>query len=86
RRPRVEEHAAARRTNAYWLGALSGVHEDPARLDTPRNLLTLLQAVTPADVRAAAQRYLTDDKAWQAQIVPLLTAVDAGATAPVMAH
>jgi zinc protease len=79
RRPRIEEHAAARRTNGYWVGALAGAHEDPARLETPRNMLTQLQAVTPAAIRQAAQRYLTDDKAWKARILPLVSSADAGA-------
>lgn len=70
RRPRVEEYAAGRQTNAYWLVALAGVHEDPRRLESARTLLPQTQAVTPADLKSAAQRYLTDDKAWKAHILP----------------
>lgn len=70
KRPRIEEYAAGRQTNAYWLAALAGVHEDPRRLDSARTLLPQIQAVTPAALRAAAQRYLTEEKAWKAHIVP----------------
>ncbi|HEX2223833.1 MAG TPA: insulinase family protein, partial [Thermoanaerobaculia bacterium] len=71
KRPRVEEYAAGRQTNAYWLSALAGVHEDPRRIESARTLLAQIQAVTPAALRAAAQRYLTEEKAWKAHIVPI---------------
>lgn len=74
KRPRMEEYAAGRQTNAYWLAALAGVHEDPRRLDSARTLLAQIQAVTPAGLRAAAQRYLTEDRAWKAHIVPVAPA------------
>ena len=74
KRPRVEEYAAGRRTNAYWLVALAGVHEDPRRLESARTLMPQIQAVTPADLQAAAQRYLTEDRAWNAHIVPIAPA------------
>lgn len=80
KRPRVEEYAAGRQTNGYWLVALAGVHEDPRRIESARTLLPQIQAVTPADLRAVAQRYLTDERAWKAHIVP----VDQSRTAAVL--
>lgn len=79
KRPRLEEYAAGRRTNAYWLAALAGVHEDPRRLESARTLMPQIQAVTPADIRAAAQRFLTEEKAWKAHIVPVAVAQTAAA-------
>lgn len=79
KRPRVEEYAAGRRTNAYWLVALAGVQEDPRRIESARTLMPQIQAVTPADLHAIAQRYLAEDRAWKAHIVPIAPARTAAA-------
>jgi zinc protease len=65
RKPRVEAIEKAQQTNEYWLGQLSGGEADPRRLDAIRASIAGLQRVTAADVRKAAQEYLTPDRVWK---------------------
>jgi len=59
-----------RETNEYWLDQLSGAQADPRRLDAIRSSYASVEAVGPADVQAAAQLYLRDDKAWKLVVEP----------------
>ncbi len=70
RKPIVESLQKSRQTNEYWLDQLSGSQADPRRLDALRTVLASLDRITPADLKAAAQLYLRDDKLWELQIVP----------------
>jgi len=63
RRPLIESMTKARRENAYWLKYVAEATTHPDRLDRSRNAIAEVQAATPADLQALAQRYLTDDQA-----------------------
>ncbi len=65
RKPRIEAIEKAQQTNEYWLNQLSGAALDPRRLEIIRAAVSGLQRVTAADVRAAAQEFLTADRAWK---------------------
>jgi zinc protease len=70
RKPLIESIQRARAGNDYWLGALAGVQADPRRLEALRSRIADLEAVTPADLQAAARKYLIDDGAFRIEVVP----------------
>ena len=55
--------------NASWLGLVTDAQSDPAALDRRRQRKGVLDAVTPADIQAAATHYLTS-KAVEIRVVP----------------
>ncbi len=63
RTPLVEQLTNARRENGYWLPYVSRATSEAGRLDRSRGAIAAVEAATPADLFALAQRYLTDDKA-----------------------
>ena len=63
RRPLVEAMTKARRENAYWLNYVAEATSQADRLDRSRNGIAEVEAATPEELQALAQRYLTDDKA-----------------------
>jgi zinc protease len=65
---RIERDKAS--NNGYWLSALSRAQTDPRFLDAIRSSIPGLQRVTPAQIQAAAQAYLKDDKAYKLVIAP----------------
>jgi zinc protease len=71
RKPRLEQLAKGRQTNEYWLDQLSGAQADPRRLDAIRTVEAGIQRVTPADIQAAAKRYLPADGAWKLVVKPV---------------
>ena len=70
RKPRIEALRKAQQTNQYWLGSLGGAQTDPRRLDAIRMTVTGLEKVTVADVKEAANLYLSDDRAWKLNVLP----------------
>jgi len=81
RQPRVELFTKGQQTNGYWLNALSGAQTDPRKLEVIRSTIPDLKHVTAADVRAAAQTFFTNDKAWRMVILPQPAPSAAGASA-----
>jgi zinc protease len=73
RKPMLESVLQSRETNSYWLSVLSGVQADPRQLDSVRSLLPTLEALTPADLQAAARRWLRNDRLWRLEVRPLPT-------------
>ncbi|WP_188237195.1 M16 family metallopeptidase [Sphingopyxis sp. LK2115] len=63
RRPLVEAMTKARRENGYWLNYVAEATSRADRLDRSRKGIAAVEAATPAELQALAQRYLTDDKA-----------------------
>lgn len=63
RRPLVEAMTKSRRENAYWLNYVAEATSQAERLDRSRNGIAEVEAATPAELQALAQRYLVDDKA-----------------------
>jgi zinc protease len=68
--PRIEAIAKAKQTNAYWTLMLHDADRDPRRLDLIRTSPGGYDAITPADVRAAARAYLDPARAWRFQVLP----------------
>lgn len=56
--------------NSSWLGVVAGAQSDPAALDRWRSGLGILNALTPADIQAAAQRYLAGKPPVEIRVVP----------------
>ena len=69
RAPRVAGLAKSQLTNEYWLADLSGSVAEPRKLDLIRSTFPDYDAVTAADIQAAAKRWLAGDKAWKLEIV-----------------
>jgi len=63
RKPLVESMTKARRENGYWLPYVTEASTRADRLDRSRNGIKEVEAATPAELEALAQRYLVDDKA-----------------------
>jgi zinc protease len=70
RKPLVEDLIEQKQTNAFWVNDLAGAQDDPRRLDVIRNEIPQIAAVTPADLQAAANRYLGEGKEWRLKITP----------------
>ena len=70
RNPQLEKLAKDKRENGYWLGSLEAAQLESDRLDRVRTYESILRSVTPADIRAFAQRYLDADQALEIAIVP----------------
>lgn len=70
RRPMLEGILQGRETNGYWLSVLSGGQADPRLLDAIRSLVPTLEALTPADLQAAARRWLQSDRLWRLEVRP----------------
>ncbi|HVY23524.1 MAG TPA: insulinase family protein [Steroidobacteraceae bacterium] len=56
--------------NDYWSRVLESPAVDPQYLEWIRNEAGYIKAVTPERVHAAALKYLLDDKAWKAVMLP----------------
>ena len=69
RAPIIESLRRSQAGNEFWLGALEGVAADPGEVEQITTLITDFEAVTPADIQAAARLYLVPDKAWEASVV-----------------
>lgn len=70
RRPRVEALRRSRATNEFWISELSEAQTDPARLPALRSAESDLEAITAAEVQAAAARYLIPSTAYRITVTP----------------
>ena len=70
RKPILEGIQQARETNGYWLGTLSGMQADPRQLDAYRSSVPTLERLTPADIQAAARKWLRPDRIWRMEVRP----------------
>ena len=70
KKPAVDDLERRRETNEYWRTALAGAQADPRWLTAIRSSVAQLEHVSAADLRRAAQTYLTDDKAWKLEVKP----------------
>jgi zinc protease len=68
--PRAEAVKRDMAGNAFWATALSGAQGDSRRLEAVRTLISDYQAITAADVNAAAKRWLKPEMAWKLKVVP----------------
>ena len=69
--PRMEQaRREAASTPGYWVAGLAGVQTDPARLDALRTHVSDYESITPADIQAAARKWLKPETAWKLKVVP----------------
>lgn len=74
RRPLVERLTQSRTTNAYWLGVLDGLATNPRVAPRIESQIRLVESVTPADLQAAARRFLVPNRSWKLSVVPAAAA------------
>ncbi len=70
RRPVLDAFEQNQEDNRYWLGLAARAQSDPEVLARHRRVRQELEAVTIADLRAAASRYLTPRTAYRIAILP----------------
>lgn len=71
--PATEQIIRASSGNVFWMIQSEGGTRDPRRLAALQSYLADLTQVTPADLQALAQQYLTGERAVQIRIVPAST-------------
>ncbi|MBV9529295.1 insulinase family protein, partial [Sphingomonas sp.] len=69
RNPDLDKADQAMRDNGFWLTVLARAQSKPDRLDRIRQLKSLLQSTTPADLQALARKYLRPDQVQDVRIV-----------------
>lgn len=72
RRPMLNDFHNDLEDNRYWYDLVSTAQSDSAKLAAHRSAITDYQAVSVADLRAAAQRYLVTARAYRIAILPTL--------------
>ena len=70
RNPIREGYQRSEAQNAGWTSIVAVAQSDPAVLDRRRGRAAVLNAVTPADIQAAAKRYLTGSAPVELRVVP----------------
>jgi zinc protease len=70
RKPLVERLQRDRAGNAWWLNALDGLGRDPRVKSRIEGQISLLEGVTPADLQAAARRFLAARSAYRLVVLP----------------
>ena len=80
RLPEIERLRREQAGNAYWVGELTHVARDPTEVEQITSQVPDLETITPADIQAAARRYLVDEKAWRAQVISTTPAAPPTAT------
>ena len=78
RKPVLEGLQQSRETNGYWLSILSGMQADPRQLDAYRSSVPTLERLTPADIQAAARKWLRPDRIWRMEVRPETAAAAKG--------
>jgi zinc protease len=69
--PSLEQSRRNITTNVgYWITLLANVHDDPSGLNYIRSEMTDYASITPADIQAAAKKWLKPETAWRLQVVP----------------
>lgn len=71
RTPIIESIRKQQQTNEYWLGWLTEAQTSPRKMEALRTEIERLEAVTVEDVRDAAARCLTDERAWKMVVLPM---------------
>lgn len=70
RRPLVEAYDNALKTNGGWLSLIESAQSDPRRIERYHSARTLAEAVTAAELREVAKRYLARDDVLELLVVP----------------
>ncbi|KPF63260.1 hypothetical protein IP79_10200 [Porphyrobacter sp. AAP60] len=74
RAPMRANYERAETQNAVWLGLIAEAQSNPSLLDRRRQRRAVLDAITLADLQAAARRYLTSEDPVEIRVVPETTA------------
>lgn len=69
RAPQVESLRRSMAGNEYWMNQLTRVADTPDAVVQITTNLSDIEGFTVADIQAAAQRWLVDDKAWRASVL-----------------
>jgi zinc protease len=69
-RPLIDSLTRQRAGNSWWIQNLDRIQTDPRVAETIENSLADYRSITPAELEAAARRFLVPDKAWKLVIVP----------------
>jgi len=69
RLPVIEALRRSQAGNPYWLTQLADVAERPTDVEQTLTHISVLEAITPADIQALARQYLRSDTAWRAVVV-----------------
>lgn len=69
RKPLLENIEKSLRENGAWIGLANEAQSNPAELDEWRSRKAVFEAVTTADIQAAAKQYLTDANQLEIRIV-----------------
>ena len=56
--------------NPFWLQLMAGATFDPRRIDATRSIAKDFLSITPADLQAAAAKYLVPARDWTMAVVP----------------
>jgi zinc protease len=70
RKPILERWQRQERQNGSWVALAAEAQSRPELLDRRRTRATVLEAITPADIEAAAERYLDPAAALEVRVVP----------------
>jgi zinc protease len=70
RKPIIERWQRQARENNSWVGLVAEAQSRPELLDRRRTRAAVLEAITPADITVAADRYLDPAKAVEVRVVP----------------
>ena len=70
RNPMRANYERAETQNSGWLAMVAEAQSDPALLDRRRQRRAILDGLTPADLQAAAKRYLADPAPVEIRVVP----------------
>lgn len=70
RKPMLEQMEKQDRENGAWAGIASRAQSEPDRLDRWRERKAIAVNITAADIQAAAQKYLIDNRLLEIRIVP----------------
>ena len=68
--PRLEALRRSLYSNSWWMQTLSGAQTDPRRTALMMRAVNDTLGLRPADIRAAAQRWLVKDRSWRAMVLP----------------
>jgi zinc protease len=70
RRPLLESYDNALKTNGGWMRLVGRAQSEAERIDRFASAKAVLEAVTPAELQAAAARYLQPDSAVEVVVLP----------------
>ena len=70
REPMLESYDNALKTNAGWMTFIDRAQTEPDDIARFTKSKAVLQAITPADLQAAARKYLTADGAVEVNVLP----------------